>query len=113
MAQRTLTLALPLLLAIQGPVSALQVTPNSPCATVCIDNSNLDTSDPNSSNTHNADITCEDASFAKATGQKWESCMSCLQNSTFYQGPESDQGWFLCKPLKNGGGSTLWLTRSI
>ncbi len=30
-------------------------------------------------------------------GQKWKTCMSCLQNSTFVNGHENDQSWFLCK----------------
>ncbi|CAK7211000.1 hypothetical protein SBRCBS47491_000969 [Sporothrix bragantina] len=74
---------------------AIQVTPNSPCASLCIDNSSLDVSDPNSSTTTNADIACDDTDFASsAAGQKWTKCMSCLQSSTFSQGVESDQAWF-------------------
>ncbi|KJR83772.1 uncharacterized protein SPSK_00087 [Sporothrix schenckii 1099-18] len=74
---------------------AIQVTPNSPCASLCIDSAGLDTSDPNSSNTVNADIVCNDADFAsKSAGKKWTACMGCLQNSTFSQGAESDQAWF-------------------
>ncbi len=66
---------------------------------MCIDDSSLDVSDPNSSNTRNSDITCQDRGYlGSATGQKWQSCMTCLQTSTFSQGIESDQGWFLCKP---------------
>ncbi|CAK7202374.1 hypothetical protein SEUCBS139899_005097 [Sporothrix eucalyptigena] len=74
---------------------AIQVSPNSPCASLCIDNSSLDTSDPNSSTTTNADISCYDSDFVTSSaGQKWTSCMGCLQNSTFSQGDESDQAWF-------------------
>ena len=74
---------------------AIQVAPNSPCASLCIDDSSLDVSDPNSSSTTNTDITCDDADFASsAAGQKWTRCMGCLQNSTFSQGVESDQAWF-------------------
>lgn len=78
--------------------SSLQVTPNSPCSSLCIDSNDLDISDPNSSNTVNDDITCYDTDFnATATGRKFQSCMTCLQDSSFSQGRESDQAWFLCK----------------
>ncbi|KAK8096652.1 LPXTG-domain-containing protein [Apiospora kogelbergensis] len=76
--------------------SPLQVTPNSPCASVCVDSNDLDHSDPNSSNTSNKDISCHDTDYANtAAGQKFRRCLSCLQDSTFSQGSESDQGWFL------------------
>lgn len=79
-------------------VWALQVTPNSPCSVACQDSDSLDTSDPNSSNTKNADITCQDVDYQNsAAGIKWKNCMTCLQNSTFAQGGENDQMWFLCK----------------
>ncbi|KAK3308888.1 uncharacterized protein B0T15DRAFT_121747 [Chaetomium strumarium] len=75
--------------------SALQVTPNSPCSSVCRDSLDLDTSDPNSSNTKNSDISCQDADYSTAAGTKFKDCMTCLQSSTFSQGSESDTKWFL------------------
>ncbi|KAL2130886.1 hypothetical protein VTI74DRAFT_5816 [Chaetomium olivicolor] len=75
--------------------SALQVTPNSPCSPACRDSLDLDASDPNSSNTRNSDITCQDAAYASAAGTKFRNCMTCLQTSTFSQGTESDTMWFL------------------
>ncbi|KAH6854303.1 hypothetical protein B0I37DRAFT_26105 [Chaetomium sp. MPI-CAGE-AT-0009] len=75
--------------------SALQVTPNSPCSSVCQDSPDLDASDPNSSTTQNSDITCEDAAYSGPAGTKFKSCMKCLQTSTFSQGSESDTMWFL------------------
>ncbi|KAK6836698.1 hypothetical protein PG987_007193 [Apiospora arundinis] len=76
--------------------NALQVAPNSPCASVCVDSNDLDHSDPNSSNTLNKDISCHDKDYANtASGQKFRRCLSCLQDSTFSQGSETDQGWFL------------------
>ncbi|KAJ9143726.1 LPXTG-domain-containing protein [Pleurostoma richardsiae] len=94
MAIRFATLALALL--VPRLAFALQVTPNSPCASLCIDSDTLDTSDPNSSTTTGSDIVCEDADFdSSGTGTKWEQCMTCLQNSTFSQGSENDQMWFL------------------
>ncbi|KAK1718829.1 LPXTG-domain-containing protein [Colletotrichum acutatum] len=77
-------------------VSALQVTPNSPCASFCLDSNGLDASDPNSSNTKGKDITCVDDDYKTgAAGQKYQQCLSCLQDSTFVQGSENDQDWFL------------------
>ncbi|KAH6636824.1 hypothetical protein F5144DRAFT_568835 [Chaetomium tenue] len=75
--------------------SALQVTPNSPCSSVCRDSLDLDVSDPNSSTTKNSDITCGDADYSSPAGTKFKSCMTCLQTSTFSQGSESDTMWFL------------------
>ncbi|KAK7959521.1 uncharacterized protein PG986_004375 [Apiospora aurea] len=74
----------------------LQVTPNSPCASFCVDSNDLDYSDPNSSNTLSKDVSCHDKDYAStAAGQKFRRCLSCLQDSTFAQGSETDQGWFL------------------
>lgn len=79
-------------------VLAIQVTPNSPCSSVCVDSTALDLSDPNSSNTVASSIVCEDADYTSTSGgKKWTQCMTCLQSSTFVQGGESDQYWFLCK----------------
>ncbi|KAI1458490.1 hypothetical protein F4805DRAFT_140907 [Annulohypoxylon moriforme] len=76
--------------------ASLQVTPNSPCASLCIDSTGLDLSDPNSSTTNNSDITCYDSEYSNSpAGQKYQRCMSCLQGSAFAQGSESDQLWFL------------------
>lgn len=87
-----------MLAALVQYAAPLQVTPNSPCSSLCIDSSDLDVSDPNSSSTNNDDITCYDTDFnTTATGRKFSSCMTCLQDSSFYQGQESDQGWFLCE----------------
>ncbi|KAI1340924.1 hypothetical protein F5Y15DRAFT_36275 [Xylariaceae sp. FL0016] len=83
--------------AVASCCTALQVTPNSPCASLCIDSSDLDLSDPNSSTTTSHDISCHDSDYSSTpTGQKFQSCMSCLQDSTFSQGSENDQLWFLC-----------------
>lgn len=89
-----------LLLAVALPytILALQVAPNSPCASKCIDSSTLDESDPNSSNTVASDIVCDDVDFTSTSnGTKWKQCMTCLQSSTFEYEDESDQYWFLCK----------------
>ncbi|KAI0002305.1 hypothetical protein F4779DRAFT_135315 [Xylariaceae sp. FL0662B] len=84
------------LASVAQRAAALQVTPDSPCASFCIDSSGLDVSDPNSSNTKNEDITCNDSEYStRAAGQKFQSCVSCLQDSTFAQGKQNDQLWFL------------------
>lgn len=65
---------------------------------MCIDTPGLDLSDPNSSSTSGDDITCQDKSYATSPfGQKFQKCVSCLQNSTAVQGKENDQMWFLCE----------------
>ncbi|KAF4332675.1 exo-alpha-sialidase neuraminidase, partial [Fusarium beomiforme] len=74
-----------------GSVTTLQVTPNSPCSQFC-----LDRSDPDSYETRGDEIVCDDDDFKKkAVGQKFQRCLACLQDSTFKQGDESDQDWFL------------------
>ena len=98
MAPPRIPLALAALLLISRTASALQVTPNSPCASICQDEPQFDISAPKSSNTKNSDIFCKDAFHAGPTESKWKSCMTCLQSSTFSQGSESDMMWFLCKP---------------
>ncbi|TPX09680.1 uncharacterized protein E0L32_009153 [Thyridium curvatum] len=43
-------------------------------------------------------MTCEDRLYPKSTaGVKWQNCLTCLQNSTYAQGTENDQGWFLSR----------------
>lgn len=88
-----------LLLALTT-ASALQVTPDSPCAALCIDSPGLDPSDPNSSSTRGGDVACEDGALRSTPrGQKFQRCVGCLQGSAFAQGSESDQAWFLCTSL--------------
>ncbi|KAK3499646.1 neuraminidase [Neurospora hispaniola] len=89
------TIALLSAILIPQLASALQVTPNSPCASVCLDSPDLDQSDPNSSNTKNKDIICSDGAVNSPAGSKWKDCMTCLQTSPFSQDRETDQMWFL------------------
>lgn len=76
---------------------ALQVTPNSPCASACARSPTQNPADSKASNTQNSDIVCSDADYASSAGVKFQECMTCLQTSTFSQGDESDVMWFLCK----------------
>lgn len=72
---------------------ALQVTPNSPCAQFCHGSSKS-----KSAKTLGDEIVCNDDDFKKkAEGQKFQRCLACLQDSTFAQGDENDQDWFLCR----------------
>lgn len=85
-----------LILLLASFTTALQVSPNSPCASVCLDNSNSDPSSPSSSNTYSSDISCNDADYnSTAVGKKFQACLSCLQTSTFSATPEVDQLWFI------------------
>ncbi|KXJ93370.1 hypothetical protein Micbo1qcDRAFT_194574 [Microdochium bolleyi] len=83
-------------LSVVSGIAALQVTPNSPCSSFCVDSNDLNFADPASSNTRNKDIVCYDSEYQSSpAGQKFKRCLSCLQGSTFAQGQESDQQWFL------------------
>ncbi|KAH6626081.1 hypothetical protein B0J18DRAFT_464127 [Chaetomium sp. MPI-SDFR-AT-0129] len=75
--------------------SALQVTPNSPCASACARSPTQNPADSEASYTQNSDIVCSDADYASPAGVKFQECMTCLQTSTFSQGDESDVMWFL------------------
>ena len=76
---------------------AIQVSPDSPCAPVCIDNPNSNVTDPDASTTFGSDITCIDEHYGNTPkGQKFVSCLNCLQTSTASSSGESDQEWFLC-----------------
>ncbi|KAH8821721.1 hypothetical protein F5884DRAFT_100567 [Xylogone sp. PMI_703] len=87
---------LSIVVAITHQASALQVTPNSPCAEVCLNDPTQDPSDPNVSNTYGSEIACTDSSYDTSTvGQKFKSCVNCLRNSTAHESGESDQSWFL------------------
>ena len=81
-----------------GASEALQVTPNSQCAAICIDAADQDVSDPNVSNTKGSDIVCRDENYSNPVGQKFQKCVTCLQNSADASATESDLQWFLCKP---------------
>lgn len=92
----TYLLASILALQVLTPTLALQVTPNSGCASVCVDYAGADPSDPNVSNTYGSDIVCNDADYSTtAVGQKFQTCINCLQNSTATGSGETDESWFL------------------
>lgn len=72
---------------------ALQVTPGSACASVCLDSAQGDTQlDP-------SDIVCDDSDyFSSKAGVKFKKCEECLQTSKTVNGSESDSSRFLCEP---------------
>ncbi|KAI8633271.1 hypothetical protein F5Y19DRAFT_417295 [Xylariaceae sp. FL1651] len=75
---------------------ALQVTPGSTCAALCLDNPESDPLNPNSSNTTPSDITCTDQSYdTSTTGIKYKNCLDCLQKSNATSDTENDISWFL------------------
>ncbi|KAI0966631.1 hypothetical protein F4678DRAFT_448420 [Xylaria arbuscula] len=77
-------------------VTALQVTPGSACAALCLDNPESDPLSANSSNTAPGDITCTESSFDNSvTGIKFKNCLDCLQKSNATSESESDVSWFL------------------
>lgn len=77
-------------------VEALQVSPGSPCSSACLDSPISNASNAHASNTIGADITCFDKDYTNTTkGQKFVSCVNCLETSTASGRGESDQDWFL------------------
>ncbi|KUI56814.1 hypothetical protein VP1G_04125 [Cytospora mali] len=77
-------------------ISALQVTPGSSCASVCLDSETGNALDPAVSTTNTSDIVCYDVDYYSTTvGVKFKNCLECLQNSTDASGSESDVSWFL------------------
>ncbi|KAM0257428.1 hypothetical protein ACHAQJ_004374 [Trichoderma viride] len=86
---------LSLIIITSSLTHALRVSPNSPCTSLCTD-SNISQSDPNFFDDQWKDIVCSDTDFdSTPEGQKLETCFTCLQNSTYTHGSESDQDWFL------------------
>ncbi|KAK5993331.1 hypothetical protein PT974_06760 [Cladobotryum mycophilum] len=89
-------LVLSLLTTVLPLSDALRVTPGSPCASTCSDSFDLSPTDPKFLDNQWKDVVCQDGDYDNAPkGQKMESCMSCLQKSTFTNGTENDQEWFM------------------
>ncbi|KAM3507621.1 hypothetical protein MY11210_007071 [Beauveria gryllotalpidicola] len=83
------------LLAMTATVvtTALQVTPDSPCAPLCLDSSSP--SNSSIAKIRDDEILCSNRDYAGEQGQKFQRCMNCLQNSTYSQGSQNDQAWFM------------------
>ena len=83
--------------AIIPAALALEASPNSPCAPLCVDSRGLNQSDPSSFSTVGADIKCTDEDIqTTAQGEKFQQCVGCLQGSTYSGGGQNDQAWFVC-----------------
>ncbi|KAI1415389.1 hypothetical protein F5Y13DRAFT_8538 [Hypoxylon sp. FL1857] len=75
---------------------ALQVTPGSSCAAICLDNPEGDVQDPNASTTKPTDIVCNDQEYSTtAGGIKFKNCIECLQESHAMSNAENDMSWYL------------------
>lgn len=90
-------LAQSLVFLLATTTNALQITPGSPCSSVCGDSSTTDTSD----------IVCNDFDYySSAAGATFMNCMQCLQTSNTTTDAEDDVSWFLCTCFF---ASTSWL----
>ncbi|KAI1340929.1 hypothetical protein F5Y15DRAFT_36511 [Xylariaceae sp. FL0016] len=75
---------------------ALQVTPGSTCAAVCLDDSGSKPNDPNASNTAPSDVVCTDDEYnTSTTGIKYQNCLDCLRKSNATSQNETDASWFI------------------
>ncbi|OTA98294.1 hypothetical protein M426DRAFT_326114 [Hypoxylon sp. CI-4A] len=84
------------LLLLRQEVAALQVTPGSPCAAVCLDDSSGDVRNSNASSTTSTDIVCNDEDYTStASGIKFKNCVECLQESHAVSNGENDISWYL------------------
>ncbi|KAH7033504.1 uncharacterized protein B0I36DRAFT_321591 [Microdochium trichocladiopsis] len=84
------------LLTFSHYTSALQVTPGSACAAVCLDNPEDNPNDPIKSTTTPKDVVCTDSKYTtQAAGIKYKNCLQCLQSSHVSKGTESDADWYL------------------
>lgn len=88
-----------LTLGLLSSISALRVSPGSPCASQCLEEPSGNSLDDRATSTTNtSDIVCSDIDFFSSTaGLKFKDCVSCLQTSRGVKGDDSDSAWFLCK----------------
>lgn len=87
---------LSLILFLLPSTTAIQVTPGSSCASVCLDSPDGDSTRAAASTTNSSDIVCNDVDyFSSSTGQKFKDCITCLQTSNALNDEENDASWFL------------------
>ncbi|KAM0158915.1 hypothetical protein ACHAPG_003851 [Botrytis cinerea] len=78
-----------LLSLVNNIALALMVTPDSPCMSLCSDGQGSDSID-------GSEIVCQNENFITTTaGQKFKSCLSCLQLSTAAGNGQNDQHCFM------------------
>lgn len=81
---------------------ALEVTPNSPCASLCLNNIQDNPNNGDASWTVAPDTVCDDWEFegpdSTVRGRKWKECLLCEQTSTAIdkESNENEVYWFLC-----------------
>lgn len=86
------------ILLLLSTTTAIQVTPGSSCASVCLDSPDGDSMREAASTTNSSDVVCNDVDYFSSTnGQKFKDCITCLQTSNSSSGEENDVSWFLCK----------------
>jgi hypothetical protein len=74
---------------------ALQVTPGSSCAALCLPNEE-DPFNSAASVTNSTDIVCKDSDYTNAgEGIRFKQCLECLQKSSKQNGTETDVAWFV------------------
>ena len=83
-------------------VGAIEVAPNSDCATLCMNNPSSDPALTESSNTVSTALACNDWELygdnATTKGTKFKNCLECENGSTHFDADtgENDVYWFLC-----------------
>lgn len=91
-----------LLLFFVTAARALEVTPNSPCASLCLNDNQANPNNGNNSWTIATDTVCDDWELAGPTstikGRKWKDCLGCEKDSTATdaESNENEVYWFLC-----------------
>jgi len=86
-----------------GMVYGIEVTPYSPCASLCVNIPNSNIASVNSSWTLPVDLVCNDWELdgpnSTSIGRIFHDCVQCQVHSTAYDAKsnENDQYWFLCK----------------
>lgn len=84
------------------PSLTIEVTPNSHCASLCMDKATNNPANDQSSLTVASDVVCSDAEYvgseATLKGRKLNDCLSCEQksNATDAKTGQNDQYWLLC-----------------
>lgn len=86
-----------------GLVHTIEVTPNSGCSSICMNDPHSNPAFDNSSHTLAGDLVCNDWELSGPNstrdGRIFHDCIQCQENSTAHdaQTNENDLYWFLCK----------------
>jgi len=91
------------LLPLLGLVHTIEVTPNSECSSICMNDPHSNPAFDNSSSTQPGKLVCNDWELegpnSTSNGRIFHDCIQCQENSTAYDAKtnENDLYWFLCK----------------